>query len=237
MKAPLRCREQRALRRLMPRRLLVLAVQGGESQPAYGLVNDISDSGAGIVADRLLPSGREVRIRICFYPQVCFDTDARVVWGRDAFGTRQGGHGLALNGVLFAGPLDPLMSPGGILSSHRRSYKDSVLAESLEYLEYRIPNYPFDPGLDKVFVAELLADFPDLDLLEEIKTFRWNYDNHPIAWDSNPRVALRRWVSSANTNRPTVNGNGRTHGGSNGRNAAAFLSKETFGSWVSFLKA
>jgi hypothetical protein len=215
----------------------VLTVQGDESQPAYGLVNDISDSGAGIVADRLLPSGKEVRIRICFYPQVCFDTEARVVWGRGAVGARQGGHGLALNGVLFAGQLDPLMSPGGILSPQRRSYKDSVLAESLEYLEYRIPDYPFDPGLDKLFVAELLADFPDLDLLEEIKTFRWNYNNNPIAEGSNPRVALRRWVSSANTNRSNTNGNARSQGGSNGRNAAAFLSPETFGSWVSFLKA
>jgi hypothetical protein len=91
--------------------------------------------------------------------------------------------------------------------------------------------------LDKLFVAELLADFPDLDLLEEIKTFRWNYDNDLIAGVSNPRVALRRWVSSANTNRSTVNGYARTNGGRNGRNAAAFLSQETFGSWVSFLKA
>jgi hypothetical protein len=222
----------------MPRRLLVLAVRGDESQPVYGLVNDISDSGAGIVADRLLPSGRGVQIRICFYPQVCFDTEARVVWGRDSLDPRQRGHGLALNGVRFAGPLDPLMSAGGILRSHRRSYQDSVLAESLEYLEYRIPDYPFDPGVDKLFIAELLSDFPDVDLLEEIKTFRWSYDNNPIAGGSNPRVALRRWVSSANTSRATMmNGNWRANGGSNGRNAAAFLSKETFGSWVSFLKA
>ncbi|MEE9264824.1 MAG: hypothetical protein V3V11_10245, partial [Vicinamibacteria bacterium] len=58
---PLRRREQRVLRRLMPRRLLVLTVKGGEPQPTYGIVNDISDCGAGIVADRLLSSGRDVR--------------------------------------------------------------------------------------------------------------------------------------------------------------------------------
>jgi len=221
----------------MPKRLLVLSVQGREVEPAYGLVNDISDSGAGIVADRLLPSGREVRLRICFYPQVCFDTDARVVWGRDAFTARQGGHGLAVNGVLFASPLDPLVSRGGALSAHRRTYQDSVLAESLEYLEYRIPGYPFDPGLDKSFIGELLADFPEIDLLEEIKTFRWNGAQHLVASDSNARVALRRWVSNAAGGRVLTNGDPHKNGKTNGTNVAAFLSKETFGSWVSFLKA
>ena len=236
MSAPLRCREQRALRRLMPRRLLVLTVQGGGvSQPAYGLVNDISDSGAGIVADRLLPSGREVRIRICFYPQVCFDTDARVVWGRDAIGSREG-YGLALNGVRFGGVLAPLISQG--LNGRRVSRQDSLLADSLEYLEYRVPNYPFDPGLDKLFLSELLADFPEIDLLEEIKTFRWNFDERDVLGTPYARVALRRWVAAAHAKGLPAVSEAPQNGGNHGyRNAAAFLSKETFGSWVSFLKA
>ncbi len=75
---PLRRREQRALRRLMPRKLLVLTaqtVQGDGPVPTYGIVNDISDSGAGIVAEERLPSGQDVRLGICFYPQVCYGTE------------------------------------------------------------------------------------------------------------------------------------------------------------------
>jgi len=222
----------------MPRRLLVLTVQGGEPQPTYGVVNDISDCGAGIVADRLLPSGRDVRLRICFYPQVCFDTEARVVWGRDASNAREGGHGLASNGVLFAGQVDlETLGSHEALNANSRSHRDSMMAASLEYLEYQIPNYPFERRLDKLFVTELLADFPDVDLLEEIKTFRWYHDSDPVARVANPRVALRRWMSSSTPIGLTKrNGYGRS-GGSNGRNGTAFLGNETFSSWVSFLRA
>ncbi len=235
---PLRRREQRVLRRLMPRRLLVLTVKGREPQPTYGIVNDISDCGAGIVADRLLSSGRDVRLRICFYPQVCFDTEARVVWGRDGLGPREGGHGLALNGVLFAAPLDlETLGSHEALGGNGRSYKDSAMAASLEYLKYQIPNYPFDRRLDNIFVAELLADFPDLDVLEEIKTFRWYHDSDPVARVANPRAALRRWMSGSSPNgRPAKwETNGRKNGG-NGRNGTGTLSGETFRSWVSLLR-
>lgn len=68
----------------------------------------------------------------------------------------------------------------------------------LTYLEQQLPGYPFDPQLDPLFVAELAADFPQVDLLEEIKTFRWYYDNAPLARVKNIRVALRRWVANAN---------------------------------------
>ena len=239
MRAPFRRPEQRALRRLTPRRLLVLTVQGDDSQPTYGIVNDISDCGAGIVADRPLPSGRDVRLRICFYPQVCFDTEARVVWGLDGLDAREGGHGLALNGVLFAGPLDlETLGPDGTLDANSYSYKDSMMAASLEYLEYQILNYPFERELDELFVAELLADFPDVDLLEEIKTFRWHYDSNPVARVANPRSALRRWVASFTPDVPSKrNRKGRRNGRGNGRNGTAFLSSETFSSWVSFLRA
>jgi len=112
------------------------------------------------------------------------------------------------------------------------------MAASLEYLEYQIPNYPFDRRLDELFVAELLADFPDVELVEEIKTFRWHYDSDPVARVSNPRVALRRWMSSSTPNVPSKrNGNRGGNGGSNGGNGTAFLSSETFSSWVSFLRA
>jgi hypothetical protein len=65
----------------------------------------------------------------------------------------------------------------------------------LHYLGNHLPDYPFDPDVDGHFVAELLADFPHLDLLEEIKSFRWYFDNQPLAHAKKPRLALRRWVA------------------------------------------
>lgn len=238
MKVPLRRREQRALRRLMPRRLLVLTVVGSDSHPSYGIVNDISDCGAGIIADRLLPSGRDVRLRICFYPQVCYDTGARVVWGRDSTNARAGGHGLALNGVLFSGPLDlSTLGSHEVLDAQDRSSKESMMAASLEYLEHQIPDYPFDGRLDKVFVAELADDFPGVDLLEEIKTFRWYYDSDPVARVANPRAALRRWMSSAPPPAPRTRSAMAPRNGSNNGANGATSPGETFSSWVSFLRA
>ena len=67
----------------------------------------------------------------------------------------------------------------------------------LDYLEHRMPAYPFDAALDQEFVDELLADFPHVDLLEEIKAFRWYYAN---GTDPSPRLArirLRRWLHKA----------------------------------------
>ena len=43
----------------------------------------------------------------------------------------------------------------------------------LEYLEHQLPDYPFEPGVDTPFVEELVADFGDVHILDEIKMFRW----------------------------------------------------------------
>lgn len=70
---------------------------------------------------------------------------------------------------------------------------DKILA----YLQQQLPDYPYQAELDATFVAELAADFPETDILEEIKTFRWYYDNAPLARVKNIRVALRRWIANA----------------------------------------
>jgi len=67
----------------------------------------------------------------------------------------------------------------------------------MDYLQHHMPNYPFDAALDKDFVEELLADFPRVNLLEEVKAFRWYYAN---GTDPSPRLArirLRRWLHNA----------------------------------------
>jgi hypothetical protein len=65
-----------------------------------------------------------------------------------------------------------------------------------DYLR-RLPGYPFDPELDVAYVDELLEDFSDVNILAEIKNFRWYYNNQPFSGSAKPRVALRRWLANA----------------------------------------
>jgi len=73
---------------------------------------------------------------------------------------------------------------------------DPKVLEILNYLEHRFSKYPFDRRLDTAFVLELVSDFDRLDLLEQIKTFRWYY-NDDLSRLGNPRAALRRWFARA----------------------------------------
>lgn len=67
----------------------------------------------------------------------------------------------------------------------------------LGYLQNCLPGYPFDPVLDADYVQELVVDFPDINILAEIKAFRWYYNNKPFPKSKQPRVALRRWLQNA----------------------------------------
>ena len=67
----------------------------------------------------------------------------------------------------------------------------------LEYLRDELPGYRFDEDIDCPFVRELLGDFPEMDILEEIKILRWCRNNEPFSETANQRVALRRWVARA----------------------------------------
>jgi len=66
----------------------------------------------------------------------------------------------------------------------------------IDYLE-RMPGYPFDPDIDPDFVDELVIDFPDVDLLEQIKAFRWHHDGRPAQHFKSLRPAIRRWLANA----------------------------------------
>lgn len=72
----------------------------------------------------------------------------------------------------------------------------------LAYLKTQMPAYPFDPQLDTAFVDELIADFHDLDILEEAKTFRWYYNNSPASRLKNLRAGLRRWIANSRCRKP-----------------------------------
>lgn len=73
----------------------------------------------------------------------------------------------------------------------------SHLEAALDYLQNRLPAYPFDPKMDRDFVEELLVDFAGVDVLEEIKSFRWFNDNKPVSQLRSVRLALRRWIANS----------------------------------------
>ena len=78
---------------------------------------------------------------------------------------------------------------------------DNSPDQILAYLQELLPGYPYRADLDAAFIGELAADFPNVDILEEIKSFRWYYDNAPLARVKNIRVALRRWIANADGHR------------------------------------
>lgn len=71
---------------------------------------------------------------------------------------------------------------------------EDTLHQILSYLRHRMPGYPFDISIDTDFVGELLDDFTNVDILDEIKAFRWYHDNEPALRVSNLRLSIRRWV-------------------------------------------
>lgn len=81
------------------------------------------------------------------------------------------------------------------IPNYSLSLDDEPVGSVLHYLEQQLPGYPFESQVDMPFVLELLADFPEIDLLEELKNFRWFHDNAPFSGISGQRVSIRRWIS------------------------------------------
>ena len=71
----------------------------------------------------------------------------------------------------------------------------------LSYLQHCLPAYPFDAKTDQDFVEELVADFGGVNVLEEIKNFRWFNDSKPVSHLRSVRLALRRWIGNSKKRR------------------------------------
>lgn len=85
-----------------------------------------------------------------------------------------------------------------------RAKKASLPEALLSYLQHKMPDYPFDTKIDPDFVDELVVDFAsEVDVLEEAKSFRWYYNNEPVARLRSIRLGLRRWIANARNRRPS----------------------------------
>ena len=92
--------QNRSSRRLTPRKPVTVAVEDGEASRAYGVVTNISETGACVVTDSVVGQGRIVFLRMSFYRHAdLFETEARVVWS----GQEKGRSSLraVLQGVQF----------------------------------------------------------------------------------------------------------------------------------------
>ena len=104
--------EKRNFARVRPRSVVSLAMYQGERiPPAYGIVSDISETGACIHSDRVHYRGQKLQLRIQFAAQPeLFETQGRVRWIKPALAGENGVRGGALAGVEFHLPSMASMS-------------------------------------------------------------------------------------------------------------------------------
>ena len=112
--------EKRKFPRQAPRNTLVLTLHDHRQLPSYGVINDVTESGASIANDYPLSTGHSVRLMIGFDQQSGpFETEARVVWSRPGF---------EVPGAVVQGPVHGLEFTD--LSEGRRAELRELLEES-----------------------------------------------------------------------------------------------------------
>ncbi|HJS75761.1 MAG TPA: PilZ domain-containing protein [Vicinamibacteria bacterium] len=104
--------DKRSFARVRPRGLVSLAMYQGERiPPAFGIVSDISETGACIHSDRVHFRGQKLQLRIQFASEPeLFEIQARVRWIKPALGGENGLRGGALAGIEFYLPSSTSMS-------------------------------------------------------------------------------------------------------------------------------
>lgn len=92
----------RTIRRMAPKHAATAAVFRDSQQLAYGVVTNVSVTGACIVTDSRLAPGSDVDLKLSFFKQAdLYEIGARVVWTRRGGAREKGFEGLQLHGVHF----------------------------------------------------------------------------------------------------------------------------------------
>jgi len=115
--------------------------QGERIPPAYGIVSDISETGACIHSDRIHYRGQRLQLRIQFAAQPdLFETLGRVRWIKPALFGENGVRGGALAGVEFHLPSTTSMSKlRRLLVSPDFEFPDSGSSQFEEFLRAMRP--------------------------------------------------------------------------------------------------
>jgi hypothetical protein len=133
--------EKRNFARVRPRGVVSLAMYQGESiPPAYGIVSDISETGACIHSDRVHYRGQSLQLRIQFAAQAeLFETQGRVRWVRPALAGENGVRGGALAGVEFDLPSTSMSKLRRLLVSPDFEFPDSGSQQFEDFLKTMRP--------------------------------------------------------------------------------------------------
>jgi len=92
----------RTIRRVKPKHAATAAVFGDSQLLTYGVVTNLSVTGACIVTESEMAPGSDVDLKLSFYryPDL-YEIGARVVWNRCGGAREKGFEGLQLHGVRF----------------------------------------------------------------------------------------------------------------------------------------
>ena len=60
----------------------------------------------------------------------------------------------------------------------------------------QVPDYPYHELHDRDLLKQIIHDFPEVDILEQLKAWRWYRVDHQFVL-KNPRGSLRRWMLRA----------------------------------------
>jgi hypothetical protein len=75
--------DARTRQRRLPRQAVTVAVRKGETPLTYGVVSNISETGACVLTDKSFPFDTELDLTLSFYRRVeLFTFGARIVWAR-----------------------------------------------------------------------------------------------------------------------------------------------------------
>jgi hypothetical protein len=115
--------------------------QGELIPPAYGIVSDISETGACIHSDRVHFRGQKLHLRIQFASEPeLFETQARVCWIKPSLDGQNGVRGGALTGIEFFLPSFTSMSRlRRLLVSPDFEFPDSGSPQFEEFLKTMRP--------------------------------------------------------------------------------------------------
>ena len=89
---------ERVWPRLVPKGSIMVSLFAPDGSQAYGVIGNISEGGAQVVAGVHIESGNRVLLRIGFDPEQPFATSGVVVWSRDASDDK---HNSFVHGIQF----------------------------------------------------------------------------------------------------------------------------------------
>jgi hypothetical protein len=129
---------------------VTVAIHDRDNPFAYGVITNISPTGACVITAAPLPTGTTVFLRISFYKQPeMFETKARVVWSREDRRSEKGPE--AVEGFLFH----------GVQFAETPTKQRSRLLQLLDSAEFQLVYSPQSRDFD-TFMSELSEDLNKL---------------------------------------------------------------------------